>query len=79
VVRRRVTRSNRGMNTHTNHAATALEADHSAIPSSDIFFSFAIAMIVVSAIYLLVLLFAPMTALSSTASASEAARTAALC
>ena len=79
MVRRRVTRSNRGMNTHTNHAATALEADHSAIPSSDIFFSFAIAMIVVSAIYLLVLLFAPMAALSSTASASEAAFTAGLC
>lgn len=67
------------MNTHTNHPNSPLEADHSAITSSDIFFSFAIVMIVVSAIYLLVLLCAPMTALSSTASASEAALTAALC
>lgn len=79
VVRRRVIRSNAAMNTHTNHTATALEANHRDIPSGDIFFSFAIAMIVVSAIYLLVMLFAPVTTLSSTTSASEAALTAALC
>jgi hypothetical protein len=67
------------MNTHTKHTASALEADHSAIPAGDIFSSFAIAMIVVSAIYLLVLLFAPVSVWSSTASASKAALTAALC
>lgn len=67
------------MNTHMNHPNSPLEADHSAITSSDIFFSFAIAMIVVSVIYLLVLLFAPVSVWSSTASASAAAITAGLC
>jgi hypothetical protein len=42
--------SNADMDTHTSPNPSTLEANHSAIPSGDIFFSFAIAMIVVSAI-----------------------------
>jgi len=79
VVKRRSACSNTDMETHTNHGIRSLEADQGAISSGEIFFSFAIAMIVVSAIYLLVMLFAPVTALSSTASASAAAITARLC
>ena len=67
------------MNTETRHPPHHLETDHEAIPSAEIFVSFAIAMIVVVAIYLVVALLTPISSWTQAASTFAAVWTAGLC
>lgn len=71
--------SNQGMNTDTHNPSSIEETDLNAIPSGELFVSLAMALIVVTALYLLVALFTSITPWNQTASAAIAALTAGLC
>lgn len=67
------------MHTHKPHLNEHLESDPYSLPKGELFVSFAIAMVAVTAIYLVVTLFSAAANWSQMASASAAALTAGLC
>lgn len=71
--------SNPCMNTDLDHQQPLLETNPDTIAPGEFFVSFAIAVVVVTTLYLVVALFTPLSPWTQSASAAVAALTAGLC